>query len=147
MSTSKLVRSQRGQAALELLLALLILVPLLFGALELARGVTLRHALDSGVGVAVRALSLTPDEWGRAQTLVQDALDNNLLGVDGTGALTLQAYNSAGGSLSPAGLSALAFGETFCLEARADFTPLLPLVGGQTVSMRARHCATMERYP
>ena len=56
-------KTQKAQASIELLLILLILVPLLLGGIELARGVGIRQALDSGTGVATRALSLDPGQW------------------------------------------------------------------------------------
>ena len=141
--------AQRGQAALEMLLVLLILVPLLFGGIELARGVGIRHSLDSGVGVASRALSLDPAQWSWARQVIQDSVTYNVLGGGKATAPTVRAFNSAGTQLSSGQLASLGFGETFRLEAATTYTPWLPLVsgGGRQVTIIVSHWGIVERYP
>ena len=137
----------KGQAALEFLLVLLILVPLLFGGIELARGVGIRHALDSGVGVAARALSLDPTQWSWAVSTIQQAVSNNPLGGGAVSAATVKVYNAGGIAIGSSGLAALPFGAAFRLEASCTYTPEIILVGGQMVSIRVSHWGIVERFP
>ena len=141
--------AQLGQAALEMLLVLLILVPLLFGGIELARGVGIRHSLDTGVGVASRALSLDPAQWSWASQVIQDSVTNNVLGGGTATAPTVRAFNDAGTQLTAGQLAALGFGETFRLQAETTYAPWLPLVsgGGQQVSITVSHWGIVEKYP
>ncbi|MBC8507781.1 MAG: hypothetical protein H8D34_23180 [Chloroflexi bacterium] len=143
------LRLSSGQATLEMLLALLILVPLLFGGIELARGVGIRHSLDSGVGVASRALSLDPAQWSWATQVIEDSVKNNVLGGGTTSTPTVRAFNDAGTQLSSGQMASLGFGETFRLEATTTYTPWLPLVsgGGQQVSITVSHWGIVEKYP
>ena len=138
-----------GQAALEMLLVLLILVPLLFGGIELARGVGIRHSLDSGVGVAARAISLDPSQWDWAVQIIEDSVTNNVLGGGTATAPSVQVFNNAGTALTSGQLAALGFGETFRLQAATTYTPWLPLVsgGGQEITIRVSHWGIVERYP
>ena len=141
--------TQRGQVALEMLLALLILVPLLFGGIELARGVGIRHSLDSGVGVASRALSLDPAQWSWATQVIEDSVKNNVLGGGTASTPTVRAFNDAGTQLTAGQLATLGFGETIRLQAETDYTPWLPLVssGGRQVTIRVSHWGIVEKYP
>ena len=76
---SKLAHSkERGQASVELVLVLLILIPLLLGGIELARGVGIRQSLDSGTGIATRSLSLDPTQWVWATSIINQTLANKL---------------------------------------------------------------------
>ena len=141
--------SQKGQAALEMLLTLLILVPLLFGGIELARGVGIRHSLDSGVGVASRALSLDPAQWSWATQVIEDSVSDNVLGGGTASTPTVRAFNGAGTQLNSGQLAALGFGETFRLQAETTYTPWLPLItdGGQEITIRISHWGIVEKYP
>ena len=113
-------RTQKGQASIELLLVLLILVPLLLGGIELARGVGIRSSLDSGAGVATRALSLDPVQWNWAISTINQAVSGNVLGGGSVSAVSVNVYNSGGTQLSSADLAALPFGSPFLLEAFSD---------------------------
>ncbi|MBU4353053.1 MAG: pilus assembly protein, partial [Nanoarchaeota archaeon] len=101
---------QRGQAVLEFLLVLMILVPLLFGGIELARGVGIRHALDSGVGVATRALSLDPAQWNWSVSVINQTVSGNPLGGGSVSAVTVTVYNAGGAQITSATLASLPFG-------------------------------------
>jgi len=140
--------NERGQGILEFLLVLPVVVGLLFGGVELARGVGLRHALDGGTAVAVRALSLDPTQWAWAVQAVEQSLNDNPLGNSGNvGSLMVRAYDSSGNVLSPATLAALPFGTRFRLEASVDYTPDFLLFSGHTVTIRVEHQGIVERYP
>ena len=145
---SKLVRRQEpGQASIELLLVLLILIPLLLGGIELARGVGIRHSLDSGTGVAVRALSLDPSQWDWAISVIDQTIQDNLLGGGSVSAVSVHVYNTSGTQIDPNDLDALPFGAAFRLEASCTYTPEIVLIGGQTVTIRVAHWGIIERFP
>ena len=141
------IRLQKGQASIELLLVLLILIPLLLGGIELARGVGIRHSLDSGVGVATRALSLDPSQWDWSISVINQTIQDNILGGGSVSAVTIKVYNASGTQISSDDLAALPFGVAFRLEASCTYTPEIVLVGGQTVTIRVSHWGIMERYP
>ena len=138
---------ERGQSILELLLVLLILVPLLFGGIELARGVSLRHSLSSGVLVAVRSLSLEPTTWSWSNTVINQSVSDNVLGGGNASVPTIQAYGSTGAAISAATLAGLPFGTPFRLEASVNYTPDSPLLGGTPITIRVSHWGIVERYP
>jgi hypothetical protein len=139
--------NERGQAVLEMLLVILVLVPLLFGGIELARGVAVRHALDSGTGVAVRALSLDPEQWDWSSQIVAQAVQENVMGDGGVGDPLLRAYDSSGSLLTPEVLADLPFGTSFRLEAEVAFIPDLVLIPEQPIRVRVSHWGIVERYP
>ncbi len=143
----RLGRSSRGQASVELVLVLLILVPLLLGGIELARGVGIRHSLDSGTGVAARALSLDPSQWSWATGIINQAVSGNLLGGGSVGPVTVRVYDAGGLQITAAALAALPFGSSFRILASCTYTPWIPLVGGSTVTIRVSHWGIIERYP
>ena len=145
---SKLAHSkERGQASVELVLVLLILIPLLLGGIELARGVGIRQSLDSGTGIATRSLSLDPTQWVWASSVINQTLANNILGSGAVSAVSVRVYNASGTQISSAAFAALAFGSAFRLEASCTYTPDIPLVGGRTVTIRVSHWGIVERYP
>jgi Flp pilus assembly protein TadG len=147
LSNYKTDQLQSGQSILELLLVLLILVPLLFGGIELARGVSLRHALSSGVLVAVRSLSLEPTTWSWSNTVINQSVSENVLGGGNASTPTIQAYGSTGTAISPTTLAGLPFGTPFCLEASVQYTPDITLLGGTPITIRVSHWGILERYP
>jgi Flp pilus assembly protein TadG len=128
MSTLKsgLKQNQRGQAVIESLLVLMILVLVTFGGFELSRGVAIRQALDSSTGAAVRALSLDPSQWNYAKDIIQDGTNQNIMGGDVT--TNLQVFDTAGTLRSSAWLSGCPFGTTFILEASAPFQADIPFL-------------------
>ena len=138
---------EKGQASLELILVLMILVPLLFGGIELVRGVGIRHALDSGVGVATRALSLDPSQWSWATSVINQAVTGNLLGGGSVSTPVVTVYNAGGSAISAGALASLPFGAAFRLEAVVTYTPEITLVGGQTITIRVAHWGIVEKYP
>jgi hypothetical protein len=138
---------RRGQASLELLIVLLFLIPLLFGAIELSRGVAIRAALDSGVGLAVRALSLDTSlaQWDWAVDKTQDAVDGNVFGNSGVGPLLFGAFDSSGGPLTQPELDALSNGVTFCLRGQVSYSPSIPLMPLSPINIGVEHCGVIER--
>jgi len=145
---------RRGQASLELLIVLLFLIPLLFGAFELSRGVAVRAALDSGVGIAVRALSVDTSaaQWAWATIKTQEAVDQNVFGGSGVGTVSFTLTDGTGTVIDQPTLDGLSYGNTFCLSGAVDFTlsiPLLDLNGDpltpDTITITVMHCGIVER--
>lgn len=147
MSAPRLGRNRdpRGQAAVEALLVLMILVLVIFSGIELSRGVALRQALDSGAGAAVRALALDPSQWAFAGTILQQGVDQNILGVKPAAALKV--YDASGTLRSSAWLSGSPFGTAFILEGSAPFQADIPFLSEPLVTIRVRHWGMVERYP
>ena len=147
MSTPRLGLSEdpRGQAAVESLLVLIILALVIFGGIELSRGVAVRQALDSGAGAAVRALALDPSQWTFAGTIVQQGVNQNVLGIKPSA--TLKVYDASGTLRSSAWLSGSPFGTSFVLEASAPYQADIPFLAEPLVTIRVRHWGIVERYP
>lgn len=147
MSTSKSDRkhAQQGQASVEALLVLMILALVIFGGIELSQGIAVRQALDSGSGAASRALSLDPSRWTFAETLVQQTVDQNVMGDNAP--ITLHVYDSANTLRSAAWLSGSPFGTAFVVEASAPFQTDIPFLPDSAITIRVRHWGIVERYP
>ena len=147
MSTPKLglKSDSMGQAAVEALLVLMVLAMVIFGGIELSRGVAMRQALDSSAGAAVRALSLDPTQWSYAKNLIQEGMNQNVMGTDE--ATTIQVFDAAGTPRSSAWLSGSPFGTTFILEASAPFQADIPFLSEPLMTIRVQHWGIVERYP
>jgi hypothetical protein len=138
---------EQGQSVLELLFALLILLPLIFGGIELSRGVDIRQSLASGTFIAARGLSLEPDEWGWALSTIQSSLNTNVLGGGAVSAPTVKIYNDSGSEITATALNVLPFGSPFRVEATVTYTPDIPIVGGIPITIQVSHRSLVERYP
>ena len=147
MSTPKLglKSDSKGQAAVEALLVLMVLALVIFGGIELSRGVAIRQALDSSAGAAVRALSLDPSQWSYARNLIQEGTNQNVMGT--IEATTIQVFDAAGTPRSSAWLSGSPFGTTFILEASAPFQADIPFLSEPIMTIRVQHWGIVERYP
>jgi len=147
MSTSKSVNKswQAGQAAVEALLVVILFGLLIFGGIELSRGVAIRQALDSGTGAATRALSLDPAQWGFATNLVQQSVDQNVMGTQPP--VSLQVYDSSNTPRSSAWLSGSPFGTSFVIQAAAPFQADIPFLPDSAITIQVRHWGIVERYP
>jgi hypothetical protein len=136
---------QRGQATLELLIVLIILIPLIFGAIELSRAVTVKAALDSGVGVAARALALNPNNWNWAAAMVATTVGHNVFGTAGLGPVNFGAVDGSNSSLDRWQFAALPFGATFCVRGWMTYSPQVPLLTLNQITIRVEHCGVIER--
>ena len=147
MSTPKLglKSDSKGQAAVEALLVLMVLALVIFGGIELSRGVAIRQALDSSASAAVRALSLDPSQWSYARNLIQEGTNQNVMGT--VEATTIQVFDAAGTPRSSAWLSGSPFGTTFILEASAPFQADIPFLSEPIMTIRVQHWGIVERYP
>lgn len=134
-----------GQVAVEALLVVVILSLLTFGGIELSRGVAVRQALDSGTGAATRALSLDPTQWGFATNLVQQSVNQNVMGTQPP--VTMQVYDVSNTPRSSAWLSGSPFGTGFIIEVSVPFQADIPFLPDSAVTIRVRHWGIVERYP
>ncbi len=134
-----------GQAAVEALLVLMLLGLVIFGGIELSRGVAIRQALDSGAGASARALSLDPNQWSFATNVIQKSVDQNIMGAGP--AVTVQVYDSANNPRSAAWLSGSPFGTPFVQEATVPFQADIPFLPSSSITIRVRHWGIVERYP
>jgi Flp pilus assembly protein TadG len=123
----------------------MILGLLIFGGIELSRGVAIRQALDSGTGAAARAISLDPTQWNFAINIVQQSLNQNVMGTGPT--VSVQVLDASGAPRSSAWLSGSPFGTAFILEASAPFQADIPFLTNAQVTVRVRHWGIVERYP
>lgn len=146
-STPKLDHRElsQGQAAVEALLVIMLLVTVILGGIELSRGISVRQALDSSVAAATRALSLDPTQWSFAGSLVQGAVDQNVMGAGPSS--SIQLYDAAGNPRSASWLSSSSFGTAFILEASAPFQADIPFLATSAITIRVRHWGIVERYP
>jgi Flp pilus assembly protein TadG len=128
--------SGRGQASLEMLIVLLMLIPLIFGGIELSRAVAVHSALDSGTAVATRMLALNPDQAGDAYIVLTTTINTNIMGTSGLGSVTLT---------PDIALNTVSFGSVFCMTGAAEFTPAIPFLSLAPIHMTSKHCAVMER--
>ena len=123
----------------------MVLALVIFGGIELSRGVAMRQALDSSAGAAVRALSLDPTQWSHAKNLIQEGTNQNVMGT--VEATTIQVFDAAGTPRSSAWLSGSPFGTTFILEASAPFQADIPFLSEPIMTIRVQHWGIVERYP
>jgi Flp pilus assembly protein TadG len=139
-----LARMRRGQASLEILLVLFILIPLVFGGIELSRAVSVRAALDSGVGVAARALSLdnSSGQWIWAAVMVDTTVQQNVFGSTGVEVVNVYATTITGST--PIDITNLGFSDPFCIVGETHFTPDIPFLTNQRILIRVRHCGIIE---
>ena len=138
-------RLTQGQAAVEALLVIMLLVTVILGGIELSRGISVRQALDSSAAAATRALSLDPTQVGFAGSLVQGAVDQNVMGAGPTS--SIQLYDATGNARSASWLASSSFGTAFILEASAPFQADIPFLPTSAITIRVRHWGIMERYP
>jgi Flp pilus assembly protein TadG len=126
---------EAGISSVELALLLPVLLLLVFGALELARAVSLRVALGDGTWRAARYLGVY-DPWDEAQAsaIVQEALDHNALG-----SATARVTVSDGGGRS--------FGDVVTVRSEVEHALLIPFLSADPVLLTARHSQMVEVYP
>jgi hypothetical protein len=143
-------RFQRGQATLEILIALLVLIPLIFGGIELSRGVAVRSALDTGLGVMVQAVSVdpSPGNWSWASGVVQHTVDQNVFGEAGLDSyVTIEAQDSSGLTITDPvdNFQNLPYGAGFCLIGSVGYTALIPLIPSlPKITIKVEHCGVIQ---
>jgi Flp pilus assembly protein TadG len=142
------LRRKIGQGAIEILLVVLILALVFFGAVELGRGVGLKHQLDVGTEKAARQLSINPSDYATPEGTIRAEVDGNFLG-SGYGSQVVVSLCDAQtlAFIAPADLAAAPFGYRFLVIARLDWQPLVPFVSLDSRTLTAVHQGIVERFP
>lgn len=125
---------EHGSASIEMVFFLLIFIVAFFGAMELAREVSVKHALDIGTYRAARYLSLVPSDQMTAHNLIQIELDHNVLGGAGNVQMTVEMPNQS-------------FQTVFSVTAQVPYQPVIPLMVFAPKTLRVIHVQSIEAYP
>ena len=113
---------------------LLIFVVAFFGATEMAREVSVKHALDVGTYRAARYLSIVPNDQLTARNMIQKELDSNVLGGAGSVAMTVD-------------MPSQSFQTVFNVTADVPYQPVIPLMIFAPKTLRVIHSQSIEAYP
>lgn len=124
----------RGAVSAETAFFLLIFAVLFFGAVELAREISVKHALDVGTYRATRYLSLVPHDWTTAQTMIQTELDHNVLGGAGVVQTTIT-------------MPCVTFQCAFDVTAQVAYQPVIPFMVFAPKTLQIIHTQSIEAYP
>lgn len=142
----RFLREERGQGTAEVLFVILVLTLLLFGAVELARGVFLKHALDVATEKAARVLSINPADYAFAESLIRAEVSGSVGGYGDR--VTVRLRDAAtGAEISPADLDAAGFGFRFVVEAEVPWQPSIPFLSNPARVLSAMHFGIVERFP
>ena len=126
--------SERGSVSIEMVFFLLIFVVAFFGAMEMAREVSVKHALDVGTYRAARYLSIVPNDQLTARNMIQKELDSNVLGGAGSVAMTVD-------------MPSQSFQTVFNVTADVPYQPVIPLMIFAPKTLRVIHSQSIEAYP
>jgi Flp pilus assembly protein TadG len=127
-------RSERGTVSVEMVFFLLIFVVVFFGAIEMAREVSVKHALDVGTYRAARYLSIVPSDQLAARNMIQNELNANLLGGAGSVVMTVD-------------MPSQSFQTVFSVTADVPYQPVIPLMIFAPKTLRVIHSQSIEAYP
>ena len=142
------MREEGGQGTVEILLVLLVLLPILFGAFSLAQGIILKHNLDVSVEKAARVLSVNPSDYNYAEYLIRSEVDGGLLGAGYGQQVVIRLYDAVThAEISSADLAGAGFGYRFVVRAEVPWRADIPFLssGPQTISVL--HFGMVERFP
>jgi Flp pilus assembly protein TadG len=126
--------SERGAVAVEMVFFLLIFVVAFFGAMEMAREVSVKHALDVGTYRAARYLSIVPGDQTTARSMIQTELDSNVLGSGGRVQITVD-------------MPSQRFQTVFSVTAVVVYQPMIPLMVFAPKTLWVVHSQSIEAYP
>jgi hypothetical protein len=137
---------QRGQASVELVLILFIVVVLMFGAFSLGQGVAVKHALDVATEKAARLLSINPGDFGAADLLIRREVDASVLG-GGYGSLVGISLADAdtGAPITDSDLSNAGFGYRFLVQTEVPFLADVPFLALAARTITAAHYGLVDR--
>lgn len=124
----------RGAVSVEMLFFLLIFVVVFFGAVEMAREISVKHALDVGTYRAARYLSIVPGDQVTARNMIQTELDRNVLGGAGSVQMTVD-------------MPSQSFQTVFSVTAEVVYQPVIPLMIFAPKVLRVIHSQSIEAYP
>lgn len=125
---------QRGSTSIEMVFFLLIFALTFFGAVEMARLISVKHALDVGTYRATRYLSIVPHDQATARQMIQTELQRNVLGWSGTLQVTVQ-------------MSCTTFQCPFDVTAQATYRPVIPFMFFLPKTLSVTHTQNIEAYP
>ncbi len=125
---------ERGAVSVEMVFFLLIFALTFFGAVEMAREISVKHALDVGTYRAARYLSLVPSDSATARTMIQKELDANVLG--GAGSLQMSVD-----------MPSLSFQAVFSVTAQVTYQPTVPFIIFAPKVLSVTHSQSIEKYP
>jgi len=128
------IRSERGTVSVEMVFFLLIFVVAFFGAIEMAREVSVKHALDVGTYRAARYLPIVPNDQATARNMIQSELDHNVLGGAGNVQMTVD-------------MPSQTFQSVFDVTAEVAYQPVIPLMVFAPKTLRVIHSQSIEAYP
>jgi Flp pilus assembly protein TadG len=123
-----------GSVSIEMVFFLLIFVVAFFGTVEMARMISVKHALDVGTYRAARYLSIVPSDQVTARNMIQAELDRNVLGGAGSVQMTVE-------------MPSQAFQTVFSVTAQAPYQPVIPLMVFAPKALRVVHSQSIEAYP
>ena len=126
--------TERGAVSIEMIFFLMIFVVTFFGAVEMAREISVKHALDVGTYRAVRYLSIVPSDQTTARNMIQKELDTNVLGGAGSVQMTVD-------------MPSQSFQTIFSVTAQVPYHPVIPLVIFAPKSLSVTHSQSIEAYP
>ncbi len=123
-----------GAVTVEMVFFLLIFVATFFGAIEMAREVSVKHALDVGTYRAARYLSIVPSDQATARNMIQTELDSNVLGGAGSVQMTVD-------------MPSQSFQAVFSVTAQVLYQPVVPLIIFAPKTLQVTHSQSIEAYP
>jgi Flp pilus assembly protein TadG len=126
--------NERGSTSIEMVFFLLIFVVTFFGAIEMAREVSVKHALDVGTYRAARYLSIVPSDQTTARNMIQTELDRNVLGGAGSVQMIVD-------------MPSQSFQTVFSVTAQVAYQPVIPLMVFAPKTLRVVHSQSVEAYP
>lgn len=126
--------SNSGSVSVEMVFFLLIFVVAFFGAIEMAREVSVKHALDVGTYRAARYLSLVPSDQTTARNMIQSELNANVLG-------------GAGSVVMSVNMPSQTFQTVFSVTAQVAYQPVIPLMLFAPETLQVIHSQSIEAYP
>ncbi len=118
----------------EMVFFLLIFAVTFFGAIEMAREVSVKHALDVGTYRATRYLSLVPSDIATARAMVQNELNANVLGGSGTVQMSVD-------------MPSQAFQSVFSVTGQVAYQPVVPFIVFAPKTLSVTHSQSVEKYP
>jgi len=131
---SSLHPSNSGSVSVEMVFFLLIFVVAFFGAVEMAREVSVKHALDVGTYRAARYLSIVPNDQATARNMIQSELNANVLGRAGSVVMTVD-------------MPSQSFQTVFSVTAQVAYQPVIPLMVFAPKTLQVIHSQSIEAYP
>ncbi len=129
-----LLPSECGSVSVEMVFFLLIFVVAFFGAVEMAREISVKHALDVGTYRAARYLSIVPNDPMTAQNMIQSELNANVLGGAGNVSMTVD-------------MPSQSFQSVFSVTAQVAYQPVVPLILFAPKTLTVVHSQSIEAYP